>query len=528
MPEVIINGEKKKVACGPCIRGHRSSKCAHKDRVLIEVRKPGRPLSACPHPVGSCSCERVIINYTIPKASECPCPTEPGSTPAVATSTSRVQKPRPKRSVSGVTPSTVQKALEDPLALAQHVTQRAEASSDSSSTVPSVTSSNNSTPRIDALDTGRQPTNGHSREWTGTFSPETALTGTTGTPSFCAPRSCCAPSEASPQTPLKSEGFDVPDQLDLNAGQFRFNMAGVPFPGVALDMFGYATVGTEDRMGCAAHVGVPGGLPPPGHNCQCGDSCSCLGCAMHPGNKTTTEYVRYHNELAMRSGYYNVTPFLDQTQYGQMGQPQLSQMDQIGQQMGHPQVGQPLTMPFHPPGYPNGYSQQPFMPPPMPQWQMSPPPPRDELAAFHFSPTTQQMQFPFTADFAATPQSTFGQSLAPVPAPAPVLAQAPAPRKPACQNSSSMGERPIPEEAASPEEDTASTLSPSSFYLQQFTLPGCDDVTGSCQCGDGCKCAGCLTHSGHDGNVAESSAQLVQEPAAGGSCCGGGGGYEEF
>ncbi|KAF2087379.1 hypothetical protein K490DRAFT_56986 [Saccharata proteae CBS 121410] len=31
------SGEKKKVACGPCIRGHRSTTCQHKDRVLLEL-----------------------------------------------------------------------------------------------------------------------------------------------------------------------------------------------------------------------------------------------------------------------------------------------------------------------------------------------------------------------------------------------------------------------------------------------------------------------------------------------------------
>ena len=29
----------------PCMRGHRSSKCTHTDRILVQVRKPGRPLS---------------------------------------------------------------------------------------------------------------------------------------------------------------------------------------------------------------------------------------------------------------------------------------------------------------------------------------------------------------------------------------------------------------------------------------------------------------------------------------------------
>ncbi|KAK2074528.1 hypothetical protein P8C59_008728 [Phyllachora maydis] len=41
----FINGQK--MACGPCIRGHRSTKCTHaSERVMVPVRKPGRPLSS--------------------------------------------------------------------------------------------------------------------------------------------------------------------------------------------------------------------------------------------------------------------------------------------------------------------------------------------------------------------------------------------------------------------------------------------------------------------------------------------------
>ncbi|KAK4163828.1 copper fist DNA binding domain-containing protein [Cladorrhinum sp. PSN259] len=52
----IINGQK--VACWPCIRGHRSGTCNHADsRVMMAVRRPGRPLSACPHlPGAQCHC----------------------------------------------------------------------------------------------------------------------------------------------------------------------------------------------------------------------------------------------------------------------------------------------------------------------------------------------------------------------------------------------------------------------------------------------------------------------------------------
>ncbi|KAK7688164.1 hypothetical protein QCA50_008534 [Cerrena zonata] len=42
---VIVND--KKFACESCIKGHRSSSCAHNDRPLFEVKKKGRPVSQC-------------------------------------------------------------------------------------------------------------------------------------------------------------------------------------------------------------------------------------------------------------------------------------------------------------------------------------------------------------------------------------------------------------------------------------------------------------------------------------------------
>ena len=52
----------------PCMRGHRSSKCTHSDRILVQVRKPGRPLSSCPHPSGQCNCGGVRM--AIPKGGQ--------------------------------------------------------------------------------------------------------------------------------------------------------------------------------------------------------------------------------------------------------------------------------------------------------------------------------------------------------------------------------------------------------------------------------------------------------------------------
>lgn len=38
-----------KVACVPCLAGHRSGECAHYDRILLKIRSAGRPSQACHH-----------------------------------------------------------------------------------------------------------------------------------------------------------------------------------------------------------------------------------------------------------------------------------------------------------------------------------------------------------------------------------------------------------------------------------------------------------------------------------------------
>ncbi|KAI1429843.1 hypothetical protein F5Y12DRAFT_340029 [Xylaria sp. FL1777] len=69
----VIDGVK--VACIPCIRGHRSTKCTHQaERIMIPVRKPGRPLSSCPHQKGKpCNCNN--ITAAIPRNGKCGCGT---------------------------------------------------------------------------------------------------------------------------------------------------------------------------------------------------------------------------------------------------------------------------------------------------------------------------------------------------------------------------------------------------------------------------------------------------------------------
>lgn len=44
-----------------------------------------------------------------------------------------------------------------------------------------------------------------------------------------------------------------------------------------------------------------------------------------------------------------------------------------------------------------------------------------------------------------------------------------------------------------------------------MVLPGCNDATGTCQCGDGCECVGCLTHGGHNGIALEAPSMSEHE-----------------
>ncbi|EAS30451.2 uncharacterized protein CIMG_05930 [Coccidioides immitis RS] len=69
-----LDEEGAKWSCEPCIRGHRSSKCQHFDRLMMKVPKAGRPLAKCPHPKGTCSCQKVYaFMVRIPKGSTCLC-----------------------------------------------------------------------------------------------------------------------------------------------------------------------------------------------------------------------------------------------------------------------------------------------------------------------------------------------------------------------------------------------------------------------------------------------------------------------
>lgn len=198
----------------------------------------------------------------------------------------------------------------------------------------------------------------------------------------------------------------------------------------------------------------------PVHDCHCGDSCSCYGCAAHPYNATTMDVVR---ELHLMSAPdYGIQPPINYNV---------------------------PSYPHHPGFGAESYQQTNFNTP----FNLT----NIRAGPMDFQPSAHRaMSISHTSSNATTPwqqPTTAGSHY--------------------FNDTSSSREMPlalkIENDVASPaavteggspndgkEEDT---LSPTAYFGFQVPWPGCSDATGACLCGDGCECVGCLTHGGHDG-----------------------------
>jgi hypothetical protein len=221
--------------------------------------------------------------------------------------------------------------------------------------------------------------------------------------------------------------------------------------------------------------------------CECGDDCECFACMQHPKNRKTLGYVRYHNDLFMREAQFPQLGFGDnQLDYQlTMDMPHTQQfMSAFGSS---PVIGdQPVPWPHSTePGMPNAPNQY-------------------TREQFHFQAGSQALSSNPTSNPESAYMSPAGH-FTPTFAPGPVPAQH-SPVQPMRRPSSGQ---PAPDTDAQADDGTSSTLSPSAFMLHEYTLPGCDNVYGTCLCGDGCSCDGCLTHSGHQGFGTTNSADAA-------------------
>jgi hypothetical protein len=476
-------------------------------------------------------------------ASECPCPV--GASPSPAT-ISRVQKPKFRKASISITPSTVQKGLDaDPAVLAQHVNQRADTTTSvSSSNGPPKPSSASSTPRVSGIDSDIDGLNGttalpnaskedDSRQprlqlgmmgvgGFGTASDEVGWSGDwpdvnicnqskpaptqkqpATTNNCCQPQpqpvsNCCQPklqvqqpsrTSASCCSQTQQPAMNGPSGfIELNGGVADPFNANITFGG-----FPFGLQATPVNHGDTSD-----------HNCLCGDGCQCLGCAMHPRNTTTMDYVSYHVGMMMRDHPNHRIPM----------------------NLPHPSH-QMLAPGFHPYQYPPPYFSGYYPPQYLPQPNVGPMHVFDPGFAMAFN---NGWQYPEgAASMAQTPSLGVEQFQQPVTVAPPPLSfdtftsnygsqrseSAALPKtsshtrnrtadgsvEPSSESKKDAadgdGNAKTPFDPESPaDDDSTSTLSPTSYFVQPFALPGCSE--GSCQCGEGCKCPGCRTHSGHE------------------------------
>ncbi|KAF2689138.1 hypothetical protein K458DRAFT_383798 [Lentithecium fluviatile CBS 122367] len=510
-----INGERKKVACGPCIRGHRSSKCDHRDRVLVEVRKPGRPLSSCPHPSGSCSCERVVINYTIPKTSECACPSERAQPSVGSSNSSRVQKSRNRKSTSTFNANIIEKAIKASQDGETDASSLITGTPTSESNDASAPSSASSTPRI-------FPSRKESQDVDLVIAEPSMPTSRPATSHSQGPSSCCQPKPAQPQVssccsnkvkeppkPAQPQKSCCSGPVPVQTQQPQFPQpGGLPVSGNPIGNFPqylgqhqqtpYSMLNSGSNFMAmpppynfntpiynhmASVYQPPASIPmtpmnnhvgthATEHNCHCGDSCSCFGCAAHPNNATMIEYIRSMHQY-MSTGQFGPMP------------PPTYDLPSYPHQAGY---GTEAGM-----GYrnaaPTNY---------LPQNQMTFQAQMSSTMSMPHTPlaiTSPWLQHSVQSPVQTSPaveRQFFGLANNPAPATAPepavTLKSEDAMQSPASAGSPSDGKS-----------EETETLSPSSYFWQEMVLPGCNDATGTCQCGDGCECVGCLTHGGHNG-----------------------------
>ncbi|KAF5657768.1 copper-activated transcription factor [Fusarium heterosporum] len=401
------------MACEPCIRGHRSTKCTHaNERLMVPVRKPGRPLSTCPHPASRpCSCGRVTA--AIPKKQACHCgpskDTEPpalktnenGNSPSVSAPQSpvsrtpgsgyRVQKTSSKGSNSSrresVDPAAFQRM--DPKML-NILPTFDDISQKSTTAIPDMspygglgmTSAESPfgpvmypmfQPQIQPMmspDASKTTMANQSGSITGTQLLEQPVQSAPKAGSCCGggrvdnaasvpitlpsvpsppkakPKSCCSSSNDSPKLDQKSDTISASDIPTPNS------MMMPPFPAPIMmpnGMYAYypqptvftyppqygsylqplqpeqwrqvmATMTFAGQGGMPSPYGVPGATSFPvstasqtphsatgtSHQCSCGASCECVGCAAHPYNEATQSYVRSAWQSMMDTGYAHV------------------------------------------------------------------------------------------------------------------------------------------------------------------------------------------------------------------------------
>ncbi|KAI2790775.1 hypothetical protein POX_c03624 [Penicillium oxalicum] len=467
-----LDEEGAKWSCEPCIRGHRSSKCQHFDRLMMKVPKAGRPLAKCPHPKGSCSCQKTFaFMVRIPKGSSCLCrplykvPADDTDASQLSStsmssmsspSVGKIQKGGRKQSIIQAAPQNIAKALEampENLKFEEETFRFPEIPPNQSMEANvSETGTPQAAPAIEEplqLDKGSSCCSGKSQKKV-IPAPAPSVT-----------KSCCGGKKKSPKMTTNStmanqppNAYQFPSWDSISHSNFSDSHSQswqspatstpsapfIPFElqntqqnlffsnGQTMNGLGIP----PHNMGFAMDVHHTTAYPTTvfgnnaGLDCNCGDDCQCLGCAAHPFNSTTRQHVQEMGALMTFDGD-------DQS-------PDLTASASTHQNPPFPGINTQTPFDFYMQQAPaaNHASRQ------------------DSLLSFSNSHSTLPSGYssPLPADH------HFNQPL----------------------------------------------MHPAEYYTIEYPVgipSACSDITGSCQCGNDCSCVGCLTHSGHNGVALE-------------------------
>lgn len=215
----------------------------------------------------------------------------------------------------------------------------------------------------------------------------------------------------------------------------------------------------------------PIGQHVPEHNCHCGESCSCFGCAAHPNNATMMEYVRLMAQFQYTGGFGAMSPPL----YDMPTYPH------------HPGFGAEA----HPPMSFNSINT--FSTPTPTQMSFNNSSTNIHIGSIPNTPITSSSAWPRApAVVSSMAEPQFFE-------PSNYVVSTPITEVPLSLKTEEAAATPIADSPSDGKDEETPTLSPSSYFWNQMVLPNCSDATGTCQCGDGCECVGCLTHGGHNG-----------------------------
>ena len=308
-------------------------------------------------------------------------------------------------------------------------------------------------------------------------------------------------------------------------------------------------------------VGATGNGMDAEYACSCGPGCECLGCAAHPFNTSTVNFVKDMRTM-MYSGRHGVPPRRPQvaerstTIHGAARQTS-GCCGGGAQQRNSIVMVNPASHPHSDPNSPRAsvsyrgiHNHQGFEHMSPPHQQMSPPPPpplplplpQQYASSPHSLQQIQNIGFPQSSNIpisnsplsrhsvspltncSRTPQGTVRPHHCRPTAPLNVSS-------PTYTSSSS----PDPTNGGDDTETEQNTASPSAYFHIDYPLGLCSESELGCLCGDDCACIGCILHGNNMPGIGttlnepiESEAPTTESLTSGGvstasrGCCGGG------